>query len=185
MKLNIIHLPNRKDRESSMLKQLLWQEITDYKIWPGIIHEKPVTGICRAFKQIVQSAKDNNEIMCCIGEDDLSFTSKDSWKYFLDNIPGYFDMYLASFYSGLITFNNRIEKYRGNSLIIVHSKFYDKFLSVREDINIDNALDNLGEYFVSPMFCCIQTPGFSDNVGKEVNYSDRIPEHKLFKGYEE
>lgn len=205
MTLNIIHLPHgegypphRQQRYDTLMKELASQNITDYWIWAGIENKYPVCGVSRAFKRIVQYAKDNNLERVCIGEDDLKFTAPGAWKYFLDNIPSYFDMYMASFYSGVITFDNRVEKFRGMTLIVVHNKFYDKFLSSKEYfnedkdnpqppdevayINIDNALDGLGEYFVSPLWPCIQHPGFSDKDQRMVNYDDRIPQHKLFKG---
>jgi len=190
IRLNIIHLhhgegypPHRQQRYDTLMKELASQNITDYKIWPGVEDKVPHTGISRAFKAIVQDAKDKELGMVCIGEDDLRFSAPGAWQYFLENIPAYFDMYLASFYSGMITFDNRIENFRGMSLIIVHQRFYDKFLSIPEDKNIDNALDGLGEYFVCPQWVATQHPGFSDKDQKMVNYDSKIPKERLFKGY--
>lgn len=182
MVLNIINLKKREDRLLSVCKQAKAQGIT-IKIWEGIEHKNPSTGISLAFKVVVQDAKDKELEMVAIAEDDCVFTHPDSWKYFLENIPPYFDIYLASYYSGLETFDYRIERFRGMTLFIVARKFFDKFLALPEDRDIDYALDNQGEYFVCPKFCCIQLPGYSDKDKKEVDYSNRIPHDRIFRGY--
>lgn len=183
MKINIIHLSRRTDRYQSLMQQLASQNIKDYQLWEGIEHQNVWTGISRAFKNIVRDAKEKELPMVMIAEDDIVFTDKDSMKYFLENMPSYFDMYIASYYSGLETYDHRIERYRGNTLVVVHSKFYDKFLALPEDKNIDSALDFQGEYFVSPLFCALQIPGYSDQMKKQVDYTNKIPEHKIFRGY--
>lgn len=183
MTLNILHLKRRTDRYEPLMQQLAAQNIEDYRLWEGIEHENVWTGVSQAHKQIVRDAKEKELPVCCIGEDDLVFTDLNSWKYFNDHTPPYFDMYIASYYSGLETFDHRIESFRGMTLYKVANKFYDKFLSLPEDKNIDNALDFKGEYFVSPKFCCIQTPGYSDQMKKVVDYTNKVPEHKLFRGY--
>lgn len=183
MIINIINLKKREDRLLSICKQAKAQGIT-MKIWEGIEHENPATGINRAFKRIVQDAKDKELEMVCIGEDDLLLTHPDSWQYFLENIPPYFDIYLASYYSGLETFNHRIETFRGMTLILVARKFFDKFLSLPEDRDIDYALDKQGEYFVCPKFCAIQMPGYSDKDKAIVDHSIRIPDERIFRGYQ-
>lgn len=192
IRLHIIHLdhespgtpPHRKQRYDTLMKELKTQGIENYWIWAGVEDKFPHTGISRAFKRIVKYAKDNNLEMVAIAEDDIRFSHRDSWKYFLENVPSYFDLYLSSFYSGLITFDNRIEDFRGMTLLIVHSKFYDKFLDANEETNIDHALVGLGEYFVCPMWPCTQHPGFSENLQMEVNHDIRIDQSKLFKGYQ-
>lgn len=182
MTLNIIHLPHRLDRYGHLVDQLISQNIIDYKIHEGIICEPVCTGISRSFKKIVQDAKEKELEMVTIGEDDILFTAPGAWQYFLDNIPPYFDMYIASYYSGLETYNHRIEDFRGLTLSIIHSKFFDKFLSMPEDKNLDHALSFKGEYFVSPLFPAIQCAGYSDQMKKYVDYTNKMPEHKLFRG---
>lgn len=182
MILNIINLVHRKDRLLSIATQAKEQGVT-IKIWEGIIHENVCTGISRAFKMIVQDAKEKELPMVAIAEDDAVFTAPGAWQYFLDNMPGYFDMYLASYYSGLETYDHRIESYRGNTLIVVHQKFYDKFLNADETKNLDHALDFQGEYFVCTPWPAIQMPGYSDQLKKEVDYTGKTPEHKLFRGH--
>lgn len=201
MTLNVIHLPHfgnvpshRLERYTQLLKELKSQNILDYKICDGIeaTDELPaMTAILRAHKRVVQDAKDNDLPMVCIAEDDIMFTHQFSWDYFIQKIPAYFDLYLASYYSGLETFDNRIEMFRGMTLYVVARKFYDKFLDLPETtkkgseiipINIDNALDKTGEFFVCPRFVAIQHPGYSDQMKKFVDYTDRIPTNKLFRG---
>ena len=182
MKINFINLPHRIDRLRNVVEQISCQSITDYHIWPGIIHDTPVTGISMAFKQIVRDAKTKDLPMVCIAEDDIFFTAPCAWEFFLNNLPNDFDLYLGSYYSGWGQPGNTVDKFRGMTLIVVAKKFYDIFLNLPEDRNIDMALDGLGDYKVCPFFVAIQVPGYSDNVKKMVDYSNRIPANIIFTG---
>ena len=80
MLLNIIHLENRKDRLSILIKEIENQHFRiSYKLWPGIKDTQPKTGISLAHKQIVNFAKSKNLPEVAIAEDDLKFTSKRSY----------------------------------------------------------------------------------------------------------
>lgn len=183
MEVHCINLKHRADRKESAINQSKEQGF-EIIFWEGIYDESlpPCTCISRSFKKIISFAKENELPQICVMEDDCVFTAPGAWQYFLDNIPSYFDMYIASYYSGLETYNHRIEDFRGMTLIIVHSKFYDKFIALPEDKNIDHALSYHGEYFVSPLFAAIQCPGYSDQMKKHVDYTNKMPEHKLFRG---
>lgn len=89
--------------------------------------------ISRAFKQIVRDAKEKNLPFVIIGEQDLQFTAAGAWQYYLDNMPDDFDLYLGGIYSGQLEGNRIVNGYSGNTLITVHSRFYDFFLSANED----------------------------------------------------
>lgn len=53
--LHIIHLRHRIDRKQLLINELIKQEITQYKIWPGIINLKNrQLGIYQAHCQIVK-----------------------------------------------------------------------------------------------------------------------------------
>ena len=47
---------------------------------------------------IVQWAKDNGLKEVCIAEDDLGFTCDDAWRYYLENKPEKFDVYIGGSY---------------------------------------------------------------------------------------
>src|ERR1035437_4748267 len=138
MELNIIHLPTRVDRWNLLQKELQEQNITDIKIWNGIIDSTLILrGISQAHKQIVKDAKEKNLSEVLIGEDDLHFTSKGAFKFFLDNKPKDFDIYLGSVLHGRLKADNTVVDFSGTTLYMVRKRFYDAFLSVPENIHID------------------------------------------------
>src|SRR5262245_60079986 len=110
MKVNIIHLPHRTDRMESLLAQLSCQGITDYTIWNGIIDNNlAAKGISQAHKQIVRHAKENRLPEVLIAEDDLKFTAKGAFRFFLENKPQDFDLYLSSIYWGDLKKDNTVD----------------------------------------------------------------------------
>jgi len=171
MQLNIINLEHRFERIENLRIELNNQNITDFKIWKGIIDKPICKGISKAHKQIVQYAKDNglNEVLIC--EDDLQFSCKDSFKYFLDNKPKEYDIYLGNILDGVLNPDSSVNFFTGTVLYMVHSKFYDTFLSIDENKYLDTELGSKGKCFVCvPMVAC-QRQGYSDNVKKIVDYS--------------
>lgn len=135
--------------------------------------------ISRAFKKIVRHAKENNLEMICIGEDDLVFTSSNAWKYYLENIPDEFDLYLGGIYSGQLEQNRIINGWSGITLMTIHSRFYDFFLTANEDPqklglgHIDRWCGNFcfeKDFFVCLPFCVKQSAGYSENHRKIQNY---------------
>jgi len=51
VQLHIIHLKKRKDRAQLLNKELIEQDITNFKIWEGILDEEhPKRGIAKAHK---------------------------------------------------------------------------------------------------------------------------------------
>lgn len=171
--VNLLNLPHRKDRLESALNQFKEQGIDNYKICEGVIHNLPFTAIAKAYKRIIQSAKDNGDKLCCICEDDIIFSCKDSWKYFIDNIPDYYDIYLSSVYWGDILPDNILKEFSGFTLSIFHEMFYDKFLFTPENNHIDRQMKiHEGVYKVVQPFVAYQQDGFSDNAGKNTNYNE-------------
>ena len=81
MMINFINLPHRVDRLRNIIEQITCQSITDFHIWPGIIHNTSVTGISMAFKQIVRDARAKDLPMVCIAEDDIFFTYHFGYKF--------------------------------------------------------------------------------------------------------
>ena len=153
------------------------------RFWPGNTDENVFRcgNISRAFKQIVRDAKKNDLPMICIGEDDLFFTAPGAWQYYLDNMPDYFDIYSAGIYNGTLQKNRIINGYSGNTLITVHSRFYDFFLSANEDPlklglgHLDQWLGNFcfeKKYIVCLPFIVKQTPNYSENHRRVLNYEE-------------
>lgn len=179
---NIINLEKRKDRRESVTKELE-REGVPYQFWPGVIMPMAKQGISIAHKNVIRWAKKNNYSLAVIGEDDISFPAPGSWQYFLDNIPQHddWDLLLSGYYFGKVDENNIIKSFSGLSLYAVNARFFDTFLNVPENKHLDTALSMTGgKFYVTPLMCCVQTDGYSDQRKSYVNDSVRIKNRKLF-----
>ena len=180
MIVNVINLPHRKDRLKHFINESKEQQF-QYKVWDGIIDNIPATGISKAFKQIVKWAKDNNLPCVCIAEDDIKFCDKGAWNFYIKNIPTEYDLYLGSIYCGDLD-NGIVNWFSGFTLVTIHERFYDKFLSTNEKNHIDRQMVlHKGIYKVCYPFAAIQLDGYSDNVGKVTNYNKKyLADRELF-----
>jgi len=178
MRLNII-LGKRKERLPKLLEELNKQGVIDYEFWDAIYLPSIKASINAAHKQIVEYAMLSGWDEVCIAEDDLVFSSERSWKYFIDNKPEDFDIYLSMVYLGQPDENNIVESFTGMTLYVVHSRFYEKFLSVDSNEHIDRALGGLGKFVVCNPFVALQRNGFSSNTGKVENY-DSLLKNRTF-----
>lgn len=188
MIINILHLPNdpnyphREVREKSAIKQMEEQGAS-YMFWDGIMTKERKVGISQAHKAIVKYHKDIDAKYCCIAEDDINFTHKDSFKYFLSQMPEEFDLYLSGYYSGSVNENNEITKFSGLTMYIIKSQYYDTFLSASEKFHLDTALGMMGgKFVVCDKFVCTQAPGFSDQRNRYCDDSKRIQNKPMFHG---
>lgn len=66
MKLHIIHLNSRIDRQRLLDLELSTQNIIDYKIWPGIIESHPKKGSAKAQK--IENYSVNSNIRLTISQ---------------------------------------------------------------------------------------------------------------------
>jgi hypothetical protein len=182
MVLNIIHLPHRTDRLKVLNQELLEQNILKYKIWDGIIDKSfPQRGISQAHKQIVKYAQEEKLAEILIAEDDLHFTSKGAFDYFIKNKPNHYDIYLGGIHEGKVKEDDTVEDFSGGTLYIVNSRFYDVFLSVPENLNIDRALRYRGKFVVCNPPVAIQHNGFSDNIKQYCNYDEYLRGKTFFR----
>lgn len=182
MSLHIIHLPGRSDRLKILHDELASQKINDFILWEGIIDSEgnSTKAISRAHKQIVRHAKIKNLTEVMIAEDDIHFTSAGSFNYFLKTKPATFDLYLASVIWGKVKDNHTVTDFSGLTLYIVNQSFYNTFLSIPEEIDLDRALNNKGIFHVCEPFIAIQHPGYSDHKGSYCDYSDYLKNSILF-----
>lgn len=179
MSLNIIHLETRSDRWSLLIKEIQKQGITDYKISPGIRTPQPRTGISLSHKQIVAFAQASGQPKVVIAEDDLKFTARNSYQYFLDHIPADFDLYLGGIMYGAIKPDKTVTRFAGLTLYIVHQRFYEILLQLPNDKHLDQALENKGKYVVCEPMIITQYDGYSDNHKKRMEY-DYYQRHYSF-----
>jgi len=191
--LNIIHLDKNKDRRASFLKQIIEHKIPA-SVWPGIIAELPWTGISRAYKQVVQEAKNSNLPYVLIADDDFLLSCAQSWQLFFRDMPAEFDLYFGGISGGVIedceTNIKQVTNWSGTFFFAVHSRFYDVFLAADEMKNIDrwfgiNGLEQIEKslgrkpvYKVRYPFICTCIDGISDNSGQFMKHQ------KYFLPYE-
>lgn len=175
-------LRNREERILSVVKQSKDHGII-LKIWEGDLADQvfPAKNISRAFKKIVQYAKEERLPSVTIAEDDFVLTSPLSWQYYLENTPDDYDLYLGGLYNGELQGNRICGGYSGHTLITVHERFYDEFLSAKneESTGPDCHLDVwLGQnyskekkFIVCLPFVVKQLGGYSENKKAVMNYS--------------
>lgn len=178
------------DRNSELFKivvdEMHRQGIEQYKFQSPIICNSIVKSINISQKAIVQKAKERGDKECCILEDDIWFPADDGWQYFLKNKPEDYDIYIGGSYLQ----DNRIEyispvtkvsEYVGNHCIIIHEKYYDKFLSVDDNLHIDTAQKGLGDFYLCYPMPALQRAGKSANNGfQEVNYNSVLKEEAIY-----
>lgn len=178
---NVIHNSARLDRGNLMLKEALEQ---DYEIrqFNAVIMQPPKTGISKAHKNVIRFAKENNMEWVLVLEDDCHFTDKGALQHFIDTIPEDFDIYLGGVcIKEPIPEDRTLEKFCCMHCYIVHSRFYDTFLGVRETTDIDNALAGLGKYIVCYPFIAVQHTTPSNNSHATWSFSDYLTDKKLWK----
>jgi hypothetical protein len=181
MTLNIIHLERRKDRRANLEKRLSEQNIVDFNIWAGTDDaQNPKCGIARAHKQIVNWANSQNLSSVIIAEDDIKFTSQGSYWHFLQNEPEEYDLYLGGIIYGKINSDNLVNDFSGLHLYKIKSRFYDTFLSMPEEVDLDRSLARKEIYKVCNPMVAIQQNGFSDNHRKNQIYDCYLSDKELF-----
>ena len=182
MKIHIIHLQERKDRAQLLHKEIVKQNIVDFKIWEGILDkENPKRGIARAHKQIIEWACKENLPSVLIAEDDIKFTALNAFDFFIKNEPKEFDLYLGGITYGSIKPDNSVTDFSGIHLYKINQNFYSTFLSLPEEKDVDRSLTNKGRFIVCNPFVAIQHNGFSDNQKKYKNYDLYFQNRQLFK----
>lgn len=179
--INIIHDNRLIGRYEALMEEFSKEGVTDYKIWEPVEDSKSVIrSINLSHKQIVAWAKKEGLKEVCIGEDDLYFSAAGGWKYFLENKPETFDLYLWGSY--IVPLSNNCVC--GFQLYIIAEKFYDQFLSVPADIHIDYSMDSLkGDYRFCYPFSALQRSCFSANNRAITNYNSALRKEDIWQGF--
>lgn len=179
---------SREERIISIVRQSK-QMAFPVRFWEGDIFRGNFIdgriGISRSFKRIVRWAKENGMDRVTIGEDDLLFSDPGAWKYYLENIPEDYDLYLGGIYSGYVREGRLVSSYAGHSLITLHNRFFDFFLSHPEDgLHIDRWL---GQHYADKVyrvctpFVVTQVPTFySDNHKAMASHASLIEGARLY-----
>lgn len=183
--INVLHDNRLVDRYGWVMEELIKCGISKYRIWDAVIEPTKTTteSVNAGLKQIVQYAKEKGHRECVIWEDDVTFPNKNGWKYFLDNKPKYFDIYIGGSY--LIDVPEydytpplvKVKGYVGNHCIIIAEKYYDTFLSSPPTGHIDSDQDGKGDFYVCFPYAALQRPCISGNNGNQlVNWNVILPE---------
>lgn len=188
--INIIHKPDRVDRNVLFKQEMLRQGITDFQVWRATTSKPTVNAnISESHKSIVRWAKEHKLPEVCIAEDDFYFPSDYGYKYFLSKKPKSFDIYLSGVYVGsnkLTETNTIIKRFSGLHFYIVHSRFYNLFLEADESQGIDNALGDMaiqgfGKFEVCFPMAAIQHETPSDNISGQIyKIADYFSSDKVF-----
>jgi len=182
MEIHCIHDKKRADRFDLLQKEITTQGLT-VRYWPAIKDplNRSFVGISQAHKQIVRWAATEGLPEVCIMEDDCYFFAPGAWDYYLSQKPEDFDLYLGGVFHGLNE-DNTATDYCGNTLYIVHSRFYATFLDTNELNHLDRALAGKGRYVVCDPMVVSQHGGFSDNKLRHDSYERYLVGKRLFGG---
>lgn len=158
----------------------------EYVVWEGKIDRVATfRAISYAHKVIVMDAKVKGLKRVCIAEDDCVFFDG-GWKYFLDNMPEKYSLYLSMIYEGKIE-NNKIVKdpysFAGMTCYVVDNSFYDVFLNIDSLAHIDKKLGSLADqydYYVCNPMVAKQASGWSDNKKKYCEYDHLLKGRNLY-----
>jgi hypothetical protein len=169
-----------KFRYDNLMIQLSEQNITDYELFPAIfLHNQPTHfSINASHKAIIRTAKERGLKQCLVFEDDILFTSKGAFDYYIKSIPDDYDIYLGGYYLGVPNGDNTIKEFTAMHCYMVHERFYDTFLSVEDNNHIDAALSGKGKYVICEPIVAVQQNGYSYNSKQYCNFEKMI-EHRL------
>lgn len=164
-----------------LIKELEEQGVANYEI-VGSVHD--TTSIKKTInashRNIIQKAKDEGLGKVVVFEDDIRMLGSGAWRYYLDNEPCDYDIYLGGIYLGKIV-DGIAKSFTAMHCYCVHERFYDTFLSVDKEKHIDEALSGLGRYCVCDPMIAVQHNGFSDSSQTYCNFDSIINSRKLYK----
>jgi hypothetical protein len=180
------------DRFDKLCEELARQGILDEAdIYPCIRGAATIeASINASHKMLVRMAKDAKLEKVCIMEDDVLFPAKDGFNYFMALEPNRYDIYTAGTYGGYARQTESsnpclIVPYPvGLHCYLIHSQFYDKFLSIDPTKHIDTALEGLGTFKLCYPMAAIQRPGWSSNNRKDVNFNLCLKKEDVYFGQE-
>jgi hypothetical protein len=183
---NIIYDDRKFEDYPIIIDEMNRQGITEYNIIKPVYHKIVVNSINLTQKSIVREAKERGDEMVCIMEQDIWFPNKSGWKYFLENIPADFDMYSGGTYGIDTRFEYKppvvkVNLFIGHHCVIVHSKYYDKFLETNETKHIDTEQEGKGDFYVCFPFAALQRPGYSFNNRDKVDYNSILKPEYIYR----
>lgn len=169
------------------MKELADQKIEDYTLWEGTYNPKNIKQcIAEGHHRIIQYAKDNNLESVFFGEDDMRFTSPNSYKYFISQIPKSYDLFFSIIYAGKIENNRVMNGFSGGfTLLNMHNRFYQTFLDMPTTEHVDRYCGNFChqyEYYVVPEYCAEQRGGMSHQLKRSMFYDAYLRDKTAYNG---
>jgi hypothetical protein len=184
----VINLPERVNRLNQFKEELKWIGSPDVHIINGVLNpDKPMLGIAQAHINAITAAKQWDKAL--IMEDDVVFQGKQNTLPYLNqallNVPQDWDVLLGGLYEtrGLTKVNEHWS--RTGEFCALHFYIIRNFSVIENYDNhthFDRWVNKGGKKFnvyVTNKFVATQREGFSDNVKKIVNYSDRVKRFEL------
>lgn len=187
----VINLPHRTERLRKTLENLsvFFSEIKpEIFLCNGVVLENTTHAVREAHKNAVRMAATAGERQALIFEDDILFRDG-SFEYFktlMQNLPDDFDVVLFGIYSGQIyetenLFFDKVNKFSGLQMYLVHERAYDKILSYTGGQPIDHWIGLNLNCYISKKHFSYQSDGWSDNAKTMTNYnSDVLPNFKEY-----
>ncbi len=185
----IINLPTRPERLKEVEQELpKFFNNTSYTLIKGVVDKTSKLGIAKAHMNCIEYAKNNNFSNVLILEDDVIF--RDGAREYADecikHIPENYDILLGGLYDSLKLesvndFWNKTERFCGLHFYIVNEKAYDKILAYNGETHIDKYMVRFAKLdsYVTKKHFAIQRIGFSDNVKRNVDYSNLLERFEL------
>jgi hypothetical protein len=166
----------------------------DWNFFKGVKDNRGSTGISMSFKKAI--IENYQEPAVHILEDDIKFTAKNSRKIFesvMEILPKNWDIFLGGSYWYEIDCQTKgfIKVLDFSSLhnAVIRKSAYDKLLAhdVSVQDNIDRWLGMLSKQKKLNVFLCdpqiaIQHPGYSYNINRNVDYSNRLKKMNVLYG---
>lgn len=179
-RVNVIYDNRHSEDYFRLLHEFNEQGIDDFVFHEAsVLKDSVVDSIAESHKAIVRQAKQDGLSEVCIAEQDVYFTCPTAWKYFMDNKPKQYDLWLWGSYITPIS-NNQV---CGFQMYFISSKFFDRFLSTPKNQHIDTYMNELkGDYKFCYPFPCLQRSGFSANNKTIVNYNSILQPEDIYKG---
>lgn len=179
------HRPEKKELFENALSE---QNIDDYEIFQAQIiqYNSIPENISESFKSVIRQAKERGDKEIVIFEDDILFTSPNGWKYFLDNKPDDYDVYVGGSYfiQNGVDYKPplvKIKSWIGNQMIMISQKYFDIWLKSDSTKHCDGVHEGKGDFYVCFPFVGLQRSGWSSNSQAIVNYNPIIPENFTLK----
>lgn len=178
--IHCIHDPARIDRMSFLQIEIDKHNLL-VRFWPAIKDPwMTFRGVSQAHKQIVRWAKREGLSEVLISEDDFFLYAPGAFDYFLEKKPEEYDLYLGNIFWGSLN-PPAVGDFCGLTLYFVHSRFYDRFLSVKEENHLDRVLGRMDAVKIvcDPMVCS-QRDGYSDNKKAEGHYEKYMANYNIY-----